>query len=107
VRRILWSVDAAREYREIIAFIAEDDPQAAAGVSARIRRSIEALADMPTGRKGRVAGTYEKVVSGLPYVVAYALGETPAGGATLTVLRVIHGARNWPEDRWPGNTNRP
>lgn len=101
MKRILWSVDAAREYGEIIAFIADDDPNAAARVAARIRRSIEGLADMPTGRKGRVAGTYEKVVSGLPYIIAYALGETPAGGGTLSVLRIIHSARNWPEDRWP------
>lgn len=27
---------------------------------------------MPTGRKGRVSGTYEKVVGGLPYIIAYA-----------------------------------
>lgn len=101
MRRILWSADAAREYREIIAFIAEDDPRAAASVAARIRRSIETLADMPTGRRGRVAGTYEKVVSGLPYIVAYALADAPAGGGTVTVLRVIHGARDWLEDRWP------
>jgi plasmid stabilization system protein ParE len=97
VRRIAWSVDAAPEYREIIAFIAEDG----SGVAARIRRSIEALADIPTGRKGRVAVTYEKVVSGLPSVIAYALGDEPAGRATLTVLRIVHGARDWPRDRWP------
>jgi hypothetical protein len=49
---------------------------------------------IPTGCKGRLAGTYEKVVSGLPTIVAYALGDASAGGATLTNIRIILGARN-------------
>ena len=32
--------------------------------------------DGPKGRPGRVAGTYEKTVSGLPYVIAYELDDT-------------------------------
>jgi len=31
-----------------------------------------------------------------PYILAYALSED-----TLTILRVIHGSRDWPEDAWP------
>jgi hypothetical protein len=48
-----------------------------------------------------VAGTYEKVVRGLPCIVAYAIEPTPAGEEVLAVLRVVHGARNWPEGQWP------
>jgi toxin ParE1/3/4 len=55
---------------------------------------------MSTGRIGRVSGTYEKVVGGLPYVIAYAITDR-AGREAVTILRVIHGARDWPDEDWP------
>jgi hypothetical protein len=33
--------------------------------------------------------------------MAYALEPTSAGDEVLAVLRVIHGARNWPAQTWP------
>lgn len=101
MRRVFWAEKALDDFDDLVAYIADDDPMTALRVLDRIEAAVEALAEMPTGRRGRVAGTYEKVVTGLPYVVAYALGETAAGEGTLTVLRVIHGARNWPEGGWP------
>lgn len=97
MRRVVWSIDASAGYREIITYIA----LAAEKIAARIRDAVRGLAAMPTGRKGRVSGTYEKVISSLPYIVAYALGDEPKGHETITVLRVIHGARNWPDEGWP------
>jgi len=101
VRRVAWSVDASVEYREIITYIANDDPLAAEKVAERISNVVHSLASMPTGRRGRVSGTYEKIVPGLPYIVAYALGVEPRGQETITILRVIHGSRNWPDESWP------
>jgi toxin ParE1/3/4 len=43
------------------------------------------------GRIGRRKGTRELVVAGLPYFVVYRLRAS-----TIEVLRVIHGARDWP-----------
>lgn len=63
--------------------------------------AVDRLAAMPTGRKGRVSGTYEKPVSGLPYIIAYALGDEPKGHETVTILRIVHNARNWPEESCP------
>ena len=34
-------------------------------------------------------------------ISGFSRGEAPAGGGILTVLRIVHGARNWPEDQWP------
>lgn len=102
MRQVVWSQDALTEFDGVVAYIARDNPAAAANVADRIEKAISGLAAMPTGRKGRVTGTYEKVVSGLPYIIAYALEPTPAGEEILAVLRVIHGARNWPEGQWPG-----
>ena len=102
MRRVVWSIDASTEYREIVTYIASDDPLAADKVATRIRDAVHDLATMPTGRQGRVSGTHEKVISGLPYIIAYALGDEPRGHETITILRVIHGARNWPDESWPG-----
>ncbi len=48
-----------------------------------------------------MSSTYEKVVRGMPYIIAYALGDEPKGHETITILRVIHGARDWREESWP------
>jgi toxin ParE1/3/4 len=39
-----------------------------------------------------VEGTRELVVSGTPYIVVYRVM-----GKVITVLRVLHGARQWPQ----------
>ncbi len=101
MRRIDWSVDALDELTGIVAYIAQDNPIAAGKVADTIEQTIRGLAARPSGRKGRVGGAYEKIVSGLPYIVAYALGHEPKGHETVTILRVIHGARDWPEESWP------
>lgn len=63
-----------------------------------IRNTGNALADFATGHPGRVTGTYEKSVTRLPYIIAYALSED---GRDLVILRVIHTSRNWVADQWP------
>ena len=102
MRRVVWSIDALDELIGIVAYIARDNRVAANGVADAIEQAVLGLAARPTGRKGRVNGTYEKVVSKLPYIIAYALGDEPRGHETVTILRVIHGARDWPEESWPG-----
>ncbi len=101
MRRVVWSEHARDDFRAIIGYIAEANPTAAHNVASRIDQTIRALGAMPTGRKGRVSGTYEKVVRGLPYIIAYGLGDQPRGHETVTILRVIHGARDWREDSRP------
>lgn len=100
-RRVVWSDKARRDFQEIIAYIAERNPVAAARVADRIDQMARNLAAIPTGRRGRVSGTYEKTIPGLPYLIAYALEATEAGDEVLAVLRVIHGSRNWRAENWP------
>lgn len=102
MRRVVWSQDALNEFSGIVAYITRDNPAAAAQVADRIEEAVSGLAAMPTGRRGRVAGTYEKVLPGLPYIIAYTLEPLPDGQEVLAVLRVIHGARDWQEGKWPG-----
>ena len=99
--RVVWSADAARDLNGIIEYIANDNPAAAREVTGAILTAAENLGDMATGRPGRVSGTYEKVVSRLPYILAYAMQTLPEGTEAIIILRVIHGARNWQPDEWP------
>lgn len=66
-RTVVWSNAAKADFLDIIRFIAEAKPDAAERVADTIDRVVTNLGDMATGRPGRVAGTYEKVVPGLPY----------------------------------------
>jgi plasmid stabilization system protein ParE len=98
VRRVVWSQAARADIRTQITHIADDDPQAARRVAIVLEEAGNALGAFATGRPGRVAGMYEKSVRRLPYIIAYALTDTDQ---TVSILRVIHTARNWPEGGWP------
>jgi len=98
MRQVRWSDDALDDLEEQVVYIAQDNRAAARRVAKRIRETGAALANFATGHPGRVAGTYEKSVHRLPYILVYALSED---SAALTILRVIHTARNWAPDDWP------
>jgi plasmid stabilization system protein ParE len=100
VRDVVWADSALADMDSLIAYIAADNRAAALKVLDRIEHTVGNLGHAPTGRVGRVSGTYEKPVTGLPYIIAYALQPRPRG-ERIVILRVIHGARNWPEGEWP------
>ncbi|CAM4405151.1 type II toxin-antitoxin system RelE/ParE family toxin [Palleronia rufa] len=99
-RRINWSREALDDLKGEVAYIAADNPRAAQQVSDTLTRTAAALSDMPTGRPGRVTGTYEKTVTGLRYIIAYALTGDPDHGV-VTILHVIHTSRDWQPESWP------
>ncbi len=87
-----WSVPARRDLIAIADYLAADNPEAALAVIDRIDEAVANLADHPRmGRPGRVSGTRELVVAGLPYIVPYRLREH-----RVQILRVLHAARKWP-----------
>lgn len=97
-RRVLWADSALADLLHQIRHIAADDPDAAQRVARRIRETGAALGAFATGHPGRVRGTYEKTVAGLPYIIAYALTD---GDRAVSILRPIHTARDWREEDWP------
>ena len=99
--KVVWSNGALADMDALAAHIAADNPAAALEVLDRIDQAVNNLRHMPTGRRGRVAGTYEKKVRKLPYIIAYALEPSSLGDERIVVLRVIYGAREWLEDEWP------
>lgn len=90
---IRWLLHAVRDLESIHAYIADDNPQAARDEIDRILEAVSRLEANPgMGRPGRVPGTRELVVSDTPYLVAYR-----AKTGTIEILRVLHGARRWPQ----------
>lgn len=98
-RRVEWANDALADLLDQVMHIAADDPDAAKRVARRIRETGTALGEFATGHPGRVSGTYEKAVARLPYIIAYALTD---GDRAVSILRVIHSARDWRAEDWPG-----
>jgi toxin ParE1/3/4 len=91
--RLDWARDAASDLDSIEEYIGRDNPEAALRTLVEIVRQAEVLTEHPgIGRPGRVEGTRELVIAGLPYVVAYL-----HRGDTVTILRVLHGAMKWPK----------
>lgn len=100
-RAIVWADAARDDYLGIIRFIAQENPDAAERVAECLDQAVLRLGEIAIGRPGRVAGTYEKVVAGLPYIVAYEIVARPDDSEMIAILHVIHGARHWPEGGWP------
>jgi toxin ParE1/3/4 len=92
--RLEWSIFAQADRDAIFDYIEQDSPRAAITVDDRIRSQVESLAQFPeSGRTGRVEGTRELVIQRTPYIVAYRIA-----GKSVRILRILHGARRWPED---------
>lgn len=90
---IRWSATAVEDLRSIRAYIARDNPSAAAHIALRIREAVNNLDRFPQmGRPGRVPGTRELVIAGTNYIVAYAVELDQ-----IQILAVLHGRQRWPD----------
>ena len=75
--KVIWGHRAKRDMVELIAYIADDNAQAADRVAAQILKSADMLSRFPRcGRSGRVSGTRERVVRRTPYLLVYKLAST-------------------------------
>lgn len=74
-------------------WIAAEDERAADRTLSRVRQTAMLLGQFPMlGRKGQVADTRELSVTGLPYIIVYAL----ASEGDLDILTVVHERRRYP-----------
>lgn len=92
--KVSWTINALSDLEHVQRFIDRDNPAAAVGVVLRIIDHTEdMLRDYPlSGRVGRVPGTRELPIPGLPFVVPYRVTET-----SIDVLEVRHTSRRWPD----------
>ena len=85
-RRTLSDIEGIRQYIE------GRNPRAATEVIARIRIAAERLGSWPyIGHGGRVPGTYEWVVAGLPYIIVYEIDDR---ADEVAIIAVFHAAQN-------------
>jgi len=90
--KIQWTRGARADLNEIFDYLLQENPGAAAGILDKIEQSAAHLADHPgMGRPGRVEDTRELIIPGLPWILPYLTGP-----GTITILRVIHAAMQWP-----------
>jgi addiction module RelE/StbE family toxin len=85
---------AAQDLEEITLFIQKDSPSAARAVAKTLFDTANSLDKLPSrGRAGRIMGTRELVVQGLPYIIVYGVMDT-----AVQILHIYHAARNDPEE---------
>ena len=91
--RVKWSRKALLNLELAVEYIAADNPTVASEVAQRIWDASQILADQPgMGRPGRVPGTRELVIPGLPYILPYVEKRD-----AVVILRVIHTSMKWPK----------
>ena len=89
--RVRWTTDAADDLERICDYIAETSPISARRVAQAVVEGVASLATFPNrGRPGRVEGTREFVFAPLPFVAVYEVHDE------VQVLRILHGAQQWP-----------
>jgi len=90
--QVRWTLPAAQDLEEITLYIQKDSESAARAVARTLFDAANSLDLMPSrGRRGRIPGTRELVVPGLPYIVVYRVTSE-----AVHLLHIYHAARNWP-----------
>lgn len=73
-------------------YYADRSPSAADRVVGTILKAANGLTSFPLmGKLGALAGTRERLVTRYPYRIVYRVEED-----TIVVLRIVHGAQQWP-----------
>ncbi len=84
--RVRWTRKALANLDSAVDFIASDKPTAATDVALKIWDTSKLIAEQPgLGRPGRVSGTREFVIPGLPYILPYSVKD-----GAIFILRVMH-----------------
>ena len=91
---IEWTEQATRQLDQAHAYIALSNSEKVADrVALQIVTSVQQLATFPmSGRRGRIPGTRELVISNTPFIAAYAIDHD-----RIVILALYHGAQQWPE----------
>ena len=92
--KVRWTRQALDDLRHLHEYIAEESPQSAGEMVARIHQAATVnLKEHPRmGKKGRVPDTRELVLAGTPYLLVYVLENSE-----IHIVTVLHTSRRWPE----------
>ncbi len=91
--RVRWTRNSVDDLQNLRTYIEQDKPGAAKKLARKIIRRVEEdLVLQPgIGRPGRKPGTREFIITGTSYLLPYRVHDD-----TLILLRVLHGAMQWP-----------
>ena len=91
---IVWTEQATLQLDRAHDYIAlSNSEEVAARIMMHIVASVQLLASFPmSGRRGRVPGTRELVISNTPFIAAYTIDHD-----RIVILAIYHGAQLWPE----------
>ena len=90
---VVWSPRAIGHLADLRAYIARENPNAAARTAKILLAAVDRLAVLPNlGRPGRVSGTRELVIPGTRYVIPYRVR-----GERLEIIAMFHGRQRWPQ----------
>ena len=90
--RVIIEESAVVDIDGLAAWVAKDSPNGARSTVEKILQTIERLALFPEmGHAGGDAGTFERGVSGTPYIVVYEVHKKPDA---VLVIAVVHGTRD-------------
>ena len=89
---VVWSPRAIGHLTALRAYVARENPRAAARTATTLLAAVDRLAKLPNlGRPGRVSGTRELVVPGTRYVIPYRVR-----GERVEIIAVFDGRQRWP-----------
>ena len=92
--RVRWLETAIRSLDTAMAYIAQDDEEAASSISEHIRLRVESLREHPhKGRQGRVFGTRELVFDKIPFIIPYRVKNDE-----VQILNVFHTSQKPPRE---------
>ena len=94
--RLIWSPAARQDLRDLLAYIAEDDPHAAQQFVRGVFRAVHGLSELP--ESGRIVPEFEepllREVIRRPCRVVYRIDQHET---LIEIVRVWHAARGIPE----------
>ena len=90
---VKWLRLALADLDGIFRYISQNNEKAASRIVSQIWHSGQLLGQHPNmGKAGRVTGTRELVIQDSKYLIPYRVV-----GEEVQILRVLHGAMEWPE----------
>ncbi len=96
--QLKWTDLAAKDLDNIETYIAtENSPLVAVDVVLKVINSSELILSThpQAGRPGRISGTRELVIDGIPFVLIYRIVDRLG---QVQILRVLHHAQQWPSE---------
>ena len=92
--KLVWTRAARLDRAALYDYIEAENPRAAVELDERFdRRAVQLATNPMIGRAGRVRNTRELVVRP-NYLLVYDIE-----GDTIRILRVLHGAQQWPPEK--------